>query len=81
VYIQKNGCIISEVSPENMRDYMTAYVDSIQDSICFSYQNKLYQIPPAAIRETYLKNSNNIFNKVWLEHLQEHTEPLLKIKN
>jgi len=80
VYIQKNGCIISEVSPENMRDYMTGYVDSIEDSICFSYQNKLYQIPPAAIRETYLKNSNNIFNKAWLEHLQEHTEPLLKDK-
>lgn len=78
VYIQKKGCIISEVSPEIMRDYMTNYVTGIEESFCFTYQSEQYQIPPAAIRETYLKNSNSIFNHTWLEHLQIHEEPILK---
>lgn len=78
LYIQKKGCVINEVSPEIMRDYLTSYVTSIEESICFTYQDNQYQIPPVAIRETYLKNSNNIFNAVWLEHLQIHDEPILK---
>ncbi len=31
-----------------------------------------------AIRETYLKNSNNIFNATRLEHVEIHDEPVLK---
>ncbi len=80
VFIQKKGCIISEVSPENMRDYFTDYVTSIEEKFAFFYQGEQYQIPPAIIRETYLKNSNSIFNHTWLEHLQIHDEPILKDK-
>ena len=78
IFIQKEGCIIKEVNPEAMKGYMTAYVDSIEDSICFSYQEEQYQIPPAAIRETFLKHSNNIFNSVWLQHLKINDEPIKK---
>jgi hypothetical protein len=67
-----------EVTPQIMRDYMTNYVTEIQDSICFNYKNKFYQIPPLAIRETYYRNDHNIFNQKWLEHLQVNTDPLLK---
>ena len=78
VYIQKNGCIIKEVDPELMKGYMTAYVDSIIESICFSYKGEEYNIPPAAIREIFFKNSNNIFNAIWLQHLKVHDEPIIK---
>jgi hypothetical protein len=78
VYIQKDGCIIKEVDPELMKGYMTAYVDSIIESICFSYKGEEYNIPPAAIREIFFKNSNNIFNAVWLQHLKVHDEPIIK---
>jgi|GEM_PF-23908 len=78
VFIQKNGCIIKEVNPELMKGYMTAYVDSIENSICFSYQDEQYQIPPVAIRETFLRNSNNIFNSHWLQQLKIHDEPVKK---
>jgi hypothetical protein len=80
VFIQKKGCIIREISPENMRDYFTDYVTSIEESFCFTYQGEQYQIPPAIIRETYLKNSNSIFNPTWLQHLQIHDAPILKDK-
>jgi hypothetical protein len=78
VYIQKKGCVMVEVTPQIMRDYMTNYVNEIKDSVCFSYKNLYYQIPPQSIRETYLRNGNNIFNEKWLEHLQVNTDPFLK---
>lgn len=78
VYIQKDGCIIKEVDPELMKGYMTAYVDNIIESICFNYQGVQYKIPPAAIREFFFKNSNSIFNAVWLQHLKVHDEPIIK---
>ncbi|MBK8872984.1 MAG: hypothetical protein IPN13_03290 [Bacteroidetes bacterium] len=80
VFIQIEGCMIREVSPENMRDFMTSYIDSIENCISFSYKGQDYNIPAATIRDTYLKNSNNIFNKVWMEHLHIHEVPILKDK-
>ena len=77
-YIKVNGCIISECSPEDMRDYMTGYIQSITDGLSFSYQGEDCQIPAAALREVYFKNSNNFFNPKWLEHLQIHDKPILK---
>jgi hypothetical protein len=78
IFIQKIGCTIKEVNPEAMKGYMTDHVYSIENSICFSYQDEQYQIPPAAIRETFLKHSNNIFNSVWLQHLKINDEPVKK---
>jgi len=78
ISIQKNGCIIKEVSLENIKDYMTKIIDDIKEDICFTYQDNYYQICPAIIKETYLKNSHNIFNKNWLQHLQEFTDPEIK---
>jgi hypothetical protein len=78
IFIQKIGCTIKEVNPEAMKGYMTDHVYSIENSICFSYQDEQYQIPPAAIRETFLKHSNNIFNSVWLQHLKINDEPIKK---
>jgi hypothetical protein len=78
IFIQKEGCIIKEVNPEAMKGYMTAIVDSIEDSICFSYQEEQYQIPPVAVRETFLRHSNNIFNSHWLQQLKIHDEPVKK---
>lgn len=78
VYIQVSGCVISEVSVELMRDRVTAYVETFKQDLSFEHQGVKYQIPSEAIRETFLKNSNNIFNEVWMEHLQTHDVPLLK---
>jgi hypothetical protein len=78
IFIQKDGCKIKEVTPEIMKGYMTEHVDSIENSISFSYQEQEYQIPPAAIRETFLRNSNNIFNSHWLQQLKIHDEPVKK---
>ena len=78
VYIQVNGCVISEVSVELMRDQVTTYVETFKQDLSFEHQGVKYQIPSEAIRETFLKNSNNIFNEVWMEHLQTHNVPLLK---
>ena len=77
-YIQKKGAVISEVSPQIMRNYLIKYIDSNVENAIFSYKGVKYVIPPEALRETFFNNSNNIFNKVWLEHLQIHDEPVLK---
>lgn len=76
--IQVKGSIISEVNPEIMRNFMTAYVNAIKEDISFTYKGQPYDIPALAIKETYFRNSNNIFNDTWLEHLEIHDSPVLK---
>jgi len=80
VYIQANGCIIKEVTPENMRDYMISHVFCIEEKYSFIYKKQDYSIYPDNIREIFLRTSNDIFNKNWLEHIREHTVPVLKDK-
>jgi hypothetical protein len=81
ILIKETGKIIKEVSSETLRDCLMQYVEKIIDPTIFSYQGKTYTIPPDAAREFFLKNSNNIFNDHWLEHLQEHNIPILKDTN
>lgn len=78
IYVQLKGCIISEVSTKQMRDVITQYVEKFDKKLSFKSKGESYQIPSEAIREIYLKNSNNIFNLVWLEHLQTNDSPILK---
>jgi hypothetical protein len=78
IYIQKKGSIISEVTPEIMKDYVLQYILKIEDGISFTYQDRSYQIPREAIRETYFRNSHNIFNATWLQQLQINNDPILK---
>ncbi len=78
VYIRANWCIIKEVTPENMRDYMISHVFSIEEKYSFIYKKQDYSIYPDNIREIFLRTSNDIFNKNWLEHIKEHTVPVLK---
>lgn len=77
-YIKVNGCIIRECSAVDMRDFMTSYIMSISDALYFNFQGVDYHITSAAIREVYLKNSNNFFNDKWLEHLRIHEKPIIK---
>lgn len=78
IYIKQTGQVIEEVSPERMRDLILRYVENINDPIQFTYQNKTYTIESHSAREFFLKNSNNLFNATWLEHLQIHTAQILK---
>ena len=78
LFIQHNGCIIKEVTPEIMRSYFTDKITSMKEGYSINYKDEQYDIPPETIREIYFKNSNNIFNAAWLEHLQIHDEPILK---
>jgi hypothetical protein len=57
---------------------MLKYVEGITDGYSFTYEGRHYEIPPVTIREIYYRNSNNIFNEKWLQHLREHTDPILK---
>lgn len=76
-YIRVNGCIINECSSEDMRDYMTSLIMSLDD-LEFNYQGQNHQTTSAALREVFLKSSNNFFNDKWLEHLQIHDKPIIK---
>lgn len=76
-YIRVNGCIIKECTSVDMRDYMTSLIMSLDD-LEFFYQGKNHHITSAAIREVFLKSSNNFFNDKWLEHLQVHDKPIIK---
>lgn len=78
IYIQKKGVIIEKVTPEDMRDYMTQYITSLKENFNFNYKGFNYFTPIAEIKEIYLTKSSNIFNNVWLEHLDIHNEPILK---
>lgn len=78
IYVRVTKSIISEVTTSEMRDVVTEYVDSFTNDVTFKYKGETYQIPCEAIREAYLKNSNNLFNKSWLEHLQVNVAPILK---
>jgi len=78
VLIWHKDSIISVVSTEDMMAFFGAYVQRILDGYSFNYQGRDYQIPPETIREIYLRNSHNIFNDKWLQHLREHTDPILR---
>lgn len=78
IYIKNIDCVISEVTPEIMKDYFNVYVTQIEKNMSFTYQGIVYEIPPAQVRETFLRNSNNIFNHAWLQHLKEHNDPIIK---
>jgi len=76
-YIKVKGCVISECLPEDMKDYMTQYIMSIND-FTIRHQGMNCVFTAAAIREVYLKNSNNFFNEKWLQHLDVYDKPILK---
>ena len=78
IYIQQVGCIIKEVTPEIMRNFVTRFIESIKEDFAFKHWGIRYTIPIGAVREIYLKNSNKVINSSWLEHLQIHETPLLK---
>lgn len=68
---------ISEIKVEKAKDFITSYVNETE-GYHFEYSGREYHIPPETVRETYYRNSHNIFNKEWLQHLSEHTAPILK---
>lgn len=78
ILVQQTGGIIKEVTSEIMKNHLTSIIDAIKESFHFSYQGQLYHIPPETIRETYFRNSHNIFNDQWLEQLQINNTPILK---
>lgn len=76
-FIKVNGCIIYECSSVDMRDYMTNIIMSM-DGLTFNYQGQNHQTTSAALREIFLKSSNNFFNDKWLEHLHIYDKPIIK---
>ena len=78
ILIKQDGCFIEEISPENIKDIFQEYVFSLEDTIKFTHDDIDYKIPSEAIRNYFLKQSNLFFNEKWLEHLEEHTIPILK---
>ena len=76
-FIKVNGCIIYECSSVDMRDYMTNIIMSM-NNLSFNYKGQEQEVSSAAIREIFLKSSNNFFNDKWLEHLQIHDKPIIK---
>jgi hypothetical protein len=80
VFVKQTGCIIEEVTSEMMKDIVLRYVEKIKEPILFKYHGNTYTVLPDTANETFLKNSHNLFNDTWLEHLQIHTAPVLKDK-
>ncbi|MES2893368.1 MAG: hypothetical protein V4725_15190 [Bacteroidota bacterium] len=78
LFIKKTGNVIKEVSAQIMRDDIIRYVEAFSEGIRFMHKNFTHQFPPEALLETFLNNSNNLFNNFWLQHLNVHSEPLLK---
>ena len=78
IFIQKRGSVIRETTPESMRHYIMEYVQSFHENVTFVYGKVDFSIPPGALQEIFLNNSNNLFNKTWLQHLKVHDEPVLK---
>ncbi len=78
ILIKQVGCFIEEISPENVKDIFQEYVFSLKETVTFTHKEVEYKIPSEAIRNYYLKQSNLFFNNKWLEHLEEHTIPILK---
>lgn len=76
--IQKKGCFIEETSVEKIKDYFNAFVLGIDKPYEFKYGSKTHSTPVDAIRNIFLKQSHNIFNEKWIEHLHEEKTPLLK---
>lgn len=78
ILIKQEGCFIEEISSENIKDVFQEYIFSLEDTIKFKHDKVDYNIPSEAIRNYFLKQSNLFFNDRWLEHLEEHTTPILK---
>lgn len=78
IIIKQKDCFIEEISSENAKDVFQKYVFSFEENFVFTYQDKEYSIPAQTVRNIFLKQSNLFFNERWMEHLEEHTIPLLK---
>lgn len=78
IFIQQNGVIIKEVTSEIMKNYLTDYVTNLKDDFSFEYKGDEFNIPIQAVREIFFKNSHNIFNNTWLQHLNINEEMILK---
>ena len=77
IYIKEIDNVIEEVTPEFINDLVRGYVESIGD-IKFKYYNEDFSIPHSALKNTYLKQHQNIVNNKWLTNIQIHSKPILK---
>lgn len=76
--IQKKGPIICEVTSVTVLNYFGEYISSISENYYFTYNGEQIEVPIDNIRDIYLRDSHNIFNDKWLQHLPICNEPILK---
>jgi hypothetical protein len=77
-FIQEINNIIRQVEPVHMKTECLDYVLAYSLPAEFKYKKIPVEVSAKKLREIFLKQSHLIFNDAFLEHLPEHTKPVLK---
>lgn len=75
-YIHELENIIQAVEISQIRDSITGIINECKE-IYFEHNGLTFQATPEKQRETFLRNSQSIFNDSILGHLPNHSKPLL----
>ena len=77
--IEENKNIIREVKPFHLKEkFYTLHLKHLEHPLIFRFGNDTRVLTVQAQQQAYLKQSNQIFNEKFLEHLDTHEIPVLR---
>ncbi len=78
IFIREQDGIIEETETVIVKDLFHQEVVDMKESMVISHNGSNAEVLPQKLKETFLNQSNIIFNRQFLEHLPNHTKPILK---
>lgn len=78
IFIFEKENVIEQVFSENIRDFISSYIEKLPKIIKFQFQNFNYSTPKETLRNIYLKQQHNLINNTWLTNLNMHKKNILK---
>lgn len=78
IFIRDKNGVIFEVLPVGIKDFITTYFDTLVDEIPYKITEKdTSVIKSDHIRELWKRQAENFCSIRYLEHLEEHTKPII----
>lgn len=77
-FIQEKNNILRQIEPFQMKDELLDYVRKQKEALKFDYYGSKVETPAEKLLEIFLKQSQPIFKRDFLEQLPTHSKPILK---
>jgi len=79
IFVREQNNILDAVEPVLLKDELFSYIQkTYTQELIFNYKAITVVTSAAILHETFLKQSHLIFNDKFLEHLPNHTKPVLR---